>query len=479
MLKLIFFFIIADEVVAGLWTFYRFALLNCKLDKVKNIKHRNESNAQMLVVIPCLREQDIITETVDYFLEICKGFNANIVVVTTQKEVAESSMELIPQFVEDILKNKDITSMISKYNKLLPISCIKRILDLSAGKTYEEVSTIVSNMVNTCLTTYQVVENLISSNDKYKAVHVINYPNVHGIMADQLNYLLDNLDMLGIEGLDTSTTYFSLYNADSRPSGDTFREVICAISENKYPEILQQYSACVSNWDELSDVMRGFGIYQSNFELRSGLINSAFPSRFLLSRVVGHGLFARLDTLLNMDGFQTDFWCEDMYMGGYLANQKTPIVPLYTIENMETPISLTSLIHQNAVWFTTSSQYTKILKHVVNRQKKLTINGIGWYLQMMRGAIAWLCIPLFVAYTIGYSVFSQNVIAFITSLAAYTAFIILTHLPTIQLVERMLGVKLGNKIKVLLFTAVAVFISNAGPVYCLLGMQKEKYKTVR
>jgi len=169
-------------------------------------------------------------------------------------------------------------------------------------------------------------------------------------------------------------------------------------------------------------------------------------------------------------------------MGGYLANNKTSIIPLYSIENMETPKSLKTLIKQNAVWFHTSSKFTKIFKHIIKRQKRVTSNGIGWYLQMMRGAVSWLCIPFFVLYSILYPIFIEyNNLLLIPSILSYLIFVLLTYLPTIQLIEILLYKKFNNKVKILFFMLLVVLISNVGPLYCLFSQEKEKekYKIVR
>ena len=118
-------------------------------------------------------------------------------------------------------------------------------------------------------------------------------------MADQLNYVLNNLKFDSEDNY-----YFSVYNADSIPNEQTIQKVIETIIKNNYPNVIQQYSVPISNWDELSILMKGFAIYQSNFELRYGLINSYFPYKSLYTYVVGHGLYIRVDTLKQIGGFE-------------------------------------------------------------------------------------------------------------------------------------------------------------------------------
>lgn len=80
--------------------------------------------------------------------------------------------------------------------------------------------------------------------------------------------------------------------------------------------------------------MKGFSIYQSNFELRYGLINSYFSNELLYTYVVGHGMYIRVDLLKKIGGFETKYWCEDIYMSYVLRNKGISIYPIKTLEIM-------------------------------------------------------------------------------------------------------------------------------------------------
>lgn len=137
------------------------------INKVKKEKSKRENkdsvkcNKNIIIAIPCLREQKCIEDTIKYFTEIAKDIP--IIIVTTQKEVKEN------------IKNDILTQYIIK-NKILP---------------------------------------------KYKNVYLIDYPFTEGYMADQLNYMIEEIK----NKIDLEHTYLALYNADSRPSERTFNEI--------------------------------------------------------------------------------------------------------------------------------------------------------------------------------------------------------------------------------------------------------------
>ena len=91
MSMVVYYTILILEVLTGFWCFYRIFKYICKQNKkTKNILQRNEKKSNILIVIPCLREQDIIIQTLNYFLGLTKNLdNVKLLIVTTQKEEFE------------------------------------------------------------------------------------------------------------------------------------------------------------------------------------------------------------------------------------------------------------------------------------------------------------------------------------------------------------------------------------------------------
>lgn len=475
MSMVVYYTILILEVLTGFWCFYRSFKYICKQNKkTKNILQRNEKKSNILIVIPCLREQDIIIQTLNYFLGLTKHLdNVKLLIVTTQKEEFEKEINLYlkDQLIKDVKNNMQLQKLINKYNKILSTNEIKEILKYSKLENIEE---IINNKIQNSKTTSVLIEEFIIQNHLEEKVYHFHYPNNEGIMADQLNYVLNNFEFN-----DEKNYYFSVYNADSIPNKDTIKEVLTTINENDNPKVIQQYSVPISNWNELSNLMKGFSIYQSNFELRYGLINSYFPNKLLYTYVVGHGMYIRVDILKQIGGFETKYWCEDIYMSYVLRNKDISIYPIKTLEIMQSPQYLSILTKQNSVWFKTSFECLKIFKDIFKQNKKINLNSIGWLMQRIRMNITWLGIPIAFLYTLIISIFNKNIIMFCLSVLSYFVMIVLEYGSTIKLIEKLTEITFKNKIKILINTIVATTISNIGPIYSLISRKKEKYKTVR
>lgn len=475
MSMVVYYTILILEVLTGFWCFYRSFKYICKQNKkTKNILQRNEKKSNILIVIPCLREQDIIIQTLNYFLGLTKHLdNVKLLIVTTQKEEFEKEINLYlkDQLIKDVKNNMQLQKLINKYNKILSTNEIKEILKYSKLENIEE---IINNKIQNSKTTSVLIEEFIIQNHLEEKVYHFHYPNNEGIMADQLNYVLNNFEFK-----DEKNYYFSVYNADSIPNKDTIKEVLTTINENDNPKVIQQYSVPISNWNELSNLMKGFSIYQSNFELRYGLINSYFPNKLLYTYVVGHGMYIRVDILKQNGGFETKYWCEDIYMSYVLRNKDISIYPIKTLEIVQSPQYLSILTKQNSVWFKTSFECLKIFKDIFKQNKKINLNSIGWLMQRIRMNITWLGIPIAFLYTLIISIFNKNIIMFCLSVLSYFVMIVLEYGSTIKLIEKLTETTFKNKIKILINTIVATTISNIGPIYSLISRKKEKYKTVR
>ena len=475
-MKLIaFYFILTMEIITGVWCLYRAIKYNRYNNRSKkNYNKSISSDSNILIVIPCLREQDIIIKTIQHFLELISNLNnIKLLIVTTQKEEyeREKNLYLQKQLKGDIENNIDIRKLIIKYNKILSTNEIKDILKY---KTNKNIENIIYDKIKNSKTTNKIVEEFIKVNKLEEKVYHMHYPNNEGIMADKLNYVLNNFKFI-----DESKYYFSVYNADSIPNENTIAEVLDAIRKNECPEVIQQYSVPISNWNELSNVMKGFAIYQSNFELRYGLINSNFSSKLLYTYVVGHGMYIRIDILKQIGGFETKYWCEDIYMSYVLRTKNISICPIGTLEIMQSPQYLSILIRQNAVWFKTSFECLKIFKDVYRKNKKVNLNSLGWIIQRIRMNITWLGLPLAFLYSLIIAILNQNIVMLSAAIFAYLFMILLEYGSIMKLVENTTKKKVKNKIKILFFTIVATTISNIGPIYSLISRKKEKYKTIR
>lgn len=453
------FLIIGIIITYSVFQFFRNLFFLRDIKKLDSTKKNVEK--VMYIIIPCLREQNSIVETIDYFESIVRP-NSKIIIVTTQKENSEYK-KTVSNLENDLSKLND-NELLNKYEHIGINK--KKLSSLRKAKDFDEI-------LKNIKTTAKIVEEKILS--KYDNVILVDYPKSNGYMANQLNYVIDNLK--SISGCKVNdNNYIVVYNADSRPDKRTFKEFE-KIEGN--PKVIQQYSYSMKNYDDLNFLLKGFSIYQSNFELKTGLINSFYNTKFLYTHVVGHGLFLRYDFIKEINGFNTDFWCEDIYLTLYLKHNDINIVPLINLENMETANSLENLIKQNGVWFKTTSNFYGMLKHIQNKTNKVTLSGFIGAFNELRCAINWLSFPFTILFLIISALINRNLVLFILTICTYSIYIITYTISTINTINTITNKKYKINLEMFLATFCATLISNAGPLYALIYNPKIKHKTER
>lgn len=422
-LLIVYWIIVVLEILCAFWNILKTYIAKRKIYTIKMHENNSKSfNCKILIIIPCLREQSIITETIDYFLNLINDKdNIELIIVTTEKEKYE-------QFLTNQEKKE---------------------------------------------TTFDVVNEYISKN-KIDKVKLLHYPYKNGIMADQLNYAMKEY-----KNYNGKRVYFSVYNADSRPNLDTINSVLNIIKNQDCPEIIQQYSYAFSNLENLSFLMKGFALYQSNFEIKYGMLNSLTFPNLLYTYVVGHGLYIRLDVLKKIGGFNNKFWCEDIYMSSLIRNRNIRITPVLNLENMETPKNISVLIKQNANWFRTSNQWIKMIKSNLKNDKKISNSCKNWFFQRVRMNISWLLLPLFIILSVIISIYYKNIVLFVISIFSYIFMQICIYISTIRIIEKLENKKINSKLNLICAVCISTFISNIGPFYSIFNFKMKKYKTER
>lgn len=408
----LFYLILFIELLTILYNLIKFLIYKFNLKTNSSITKAQCDDVHINILIPCYQEIKVIKKTLEYFKELISGIkNIDVYVITTDKEKFE---------------------------------------DMSSQTTYEYLLNLeIFNSPN---------------------FHIINYPKKFGIMADQLNYGIS--EILKNQFLPTDKVYFSIYNADSCPDSSTFVELLQKIKENNYPKIIQQYSNYFKNYISQNFIIKGFSIYQTAFEFRNGLINNNI-SKFLYSHVVGHGLTIRADYITSINGFNSDFWCEDIYLTGFIHNTNEKILTLNSLDNSENPENLKVQIIQNAVWFKTASHHIDMFKDI-NKHNKLSLNGFIWLCHELRATFIWLFMPIFIIYTFIYPMLTQNYIFLLLAICIYLIFIFVNYLANLLIVnKKRFYLYFRNYFSVCL----SVLLTCLGPLYSLF--LKEKVKTKR
>ena len=408
----LFYIILFIELLTIYYNLIKFLIYKLKFKTQLKSLNSNCDNFHIYVLIPCYKEISVIKETLDHFKKITNGIkNIDIYIITTEKERNENTL----------------------------------------GQT-----------------TYDYLLNLdILNNPQF---HLLNYPQITGMMADQLNYAIE--EILKNQSLSTNKIYFSVYNADSHPDNSTFIELSQKIQQNNFPKIIQQYSNYFLNYNFQNFIMKGFSIYQTAFEFRNGIINNSI-SKYLYSHVVGHGLTIRADYIQNLNGFNSNFWCEDIYLTGLLHNNNEKILYLNSLDNAQNPENLMVQIIQNAVWFKTASHHFSILKNI-SKNFNISLNGFIWLCHEFRATFIWLMMPIFLLYSLVYPLVNKCYFLLLLSIGTYLIFVFTNYLLNLIIINKKRFIKY---MKNYFSCCLAILLTSIGPFYSLF--LKNKIKTKR
>ena len=283
-------------------------------------------------------------------------------------------------------------------------------------------------------------------------VSVCEYPG-DGYMADQLNYALAYLDR--------NWDYCLIYNADSKPAPGTalaFQQAMLA----GFP-VIQQYSAMTANIGHLSGLMKGFSLYQTNFELKVGYLGSLFPSLLTTPYVVGHGLVMSSKVLDKLE-FTNEHWCEDICLSFSLFNQGIDIHPISVLERCECPPSFQAQIVQHSTWFKTAFDVIGIARTEL-KGHSLSLRGFRYLFIRFIRSLMWLISPLLIVLTFVLPAFVGRFEISFLSLVSYLLMCALEYGSTILLLFSLDGGGISHSDAVTAFAWIplARFLSCIGP----------------
>jgi cellulose synthase/poly-beta-1,6-N-acetylglucosamine synthase-like glycosyltransferase len=276
-------------------------------------------NKSIHVLLPVLKEEKRIKNTVEYFLKTFSKFkNLKISIITTEAE------SLYP-------KNKMNTIDIAK--------------DLSK---------------------------------LHKNVLHFHYPKLEGKMAHQVNYAVKEL----AKKYNLKTSILALYNADSKPDEKTFDWVTQNMRQNTTNEVYQQYGNYLLNYDKLGHSLKkailiSAGSWQNRwsygFEIPHALSqkNKFNLFGYPLNYCIGHGLFFTKRIFDKLGGFSEEMHNEDAIFGLELSYFKEEITPIPFFDLSESPDSLKGLLIQKRNWFFGPFQAFKYFKKIISKRKNI------------------------------------------------------------------------------------------------------------
>lgn len=288
---------------------------------------------QLFILIPVLREQEIIEDTISNILQVSGGyFKVNIVVITSSREQKEN-------------------------NRLTTEQLIKKSIKFGKLRAWQ------------------------------KRIFIFRESRKTGNMATQLNYAIQRLKNIYGENI-----LYILYNADSIISSKTFQELSILIKGGISRFAFQQPCAFVRDLDIGSNnFTNALSIYQTWYCLghESRLIRR-YAKQIVgqkrgskLGVIVGHGSGMTLGLNLKNGGYPEDLVTEDLTFGFMLSANNVPIISLPALEIADVPNNFSIFLKQKSVWFWNFLSYPKCYSESVlrgsskSRSLLLLIQGIG------------------------------------------------------------------------------------------------------
>ena len=485
----------------------------------KNFEQSDGDNPLIIVLLPVLREQRLITNTLQYFANLRYPLERlHIFIITTEKEVMErqEAKEKLPLLAKDIASKRYFVSFLKeKYLGLFSEDVLMKTLLLAQDKGSEkEVLQFLLETFHTYPTTISLVQEHTDRINQQIGVPLfthLHYPDIHGNMNQQLEYALKHLSSyLKPQDLANIPTYLAIYNGDSRPHPDTFR-LMKSICNNyfhefgSYPKVLQQPAIYLENISYLGSRLTGLflqaaAVLQSRWVLSHEIPRLLRQSRSvplfdvgklnLIQRLtgaesalcVGHGLFLRYDVAQDLEIFSlnkiTDSTiADDLLWSFLLCINHIPILPMPILESAESPTTFKSLILQKGGWFLGYTQYLRCMMAALKsgKFKRADVELITFH-GLFR-AITWLLLSptIFLAFTL--PVVAQSWTMFLITCVGYALYGILTYWKIVSEFETLRGrsggewnpltLSTSRKIALILFSLPAFLIESVGLWLCL------------
>ncbi|MBU1200853.1 glycosyltransferase [Patescibacteria group bacterium] len=327
-----------------------------KAANTESLKSIIEDKPQVHILIPALREQKRIIDTIKYFQKhILIEDNVDLIIVTTQREFEK------------------------KFSGL---------------------------------STNQLVKNFIAENN-CSNISIIDSPHQTGIKAHQLNYALDQIDddsFITVYDADSRPhprTFEAFYSELAKnPKAKVFQQ--SAVFFNNFKSLkssfLRSSAILQSRWTLAHELPRLF---------RQSFGEGKFIKKYAYAHVVGHGLFIDINVLKSVGGFPAQTITEDLFLGYLLRASGHSIYPLPLLESSDAPTTVKSLWGQKYVWFFGPLKMITYLKYVLKNTRKLKVFDLSvpWIMtvQGMISATAWLVSGPFIFLLLASPLLTQNI----------------------------------------------------------------------
>lgn len=304
---------------------------------------RSQSSARILVIIPVLREQNVIENTLDHFLKLdLKNIKLSVVLAGTVREKIEHK-NLTNRLTRDV-----ILQWMEKYHK-------KNAIDPDI--------------------TFEYTESEDPGGDRASQITfaIEQYKSKKGVQ----------IDIIGV------------YDADSLPGSKTLEEVLALFDAGA--DCCQQpvyFNMAVSKVSQSggNPVVVANGLYQTTWtmirELPRWIENSKSNKNYSRNLyIIGHGEFVA-PKIYEKFGFPSDDVTDGIQLGYRLGMCQVKIHPLRIFCNDDIPKSIQHIIYQHKRWFGGCMRLTSAYNWV-KKNGTISISSIAQFVDGYWSQMSW------------------------------------------------------------------------------------------
>lgn len=414
-------------------------------DIINNSKNKIKLSKEYHVLLPVLREQNIIESSIDYFYSIAKDEkNIKYYIITTEREDEEYK-------------------------------------DSSKETTFEIAKRKITNM---------------NASDKFE---LIKAPKECKGKVGQLNYAYNNyIKNKEIDG------YIGVYDIDSRPTKDVFYAIERTIMERAYkkckiPDIFQQVSSYCNGIERMHGIKGALSIADAFSQTRWALgfeypLYKIYSKSILTNKIrplvycIGHGCFINIKYMKRIGEFPTINVNDDLSLGYLTSTIGGEICPIPVLDYCEISPEVGVSIKQYKFWFSGSSRYYNDIKYYIENFK-VQIKSIQKKIFYIQGGLRnflWAWRSNIIVLIMLISIMLNNATFIGLSILSWLIYVIIPFIITyieLHYLNNEIKLKLINLILGLIFSPINFFIRGIGPCVAMSanfsGKKNIQYKTER
>lgn len=459
-----------------------------------NSENKSYSNIGFKIILPVLREQGVIEDTIKFFYKYTEMFNMEIIVVTTQREKVEYS--LVEKFIINCIEfDKKF-----KFDQKIKLVLNRERYDyleknwetLSKEEKYEYLNRYKY------ATTSDIVDRVINNLDKKCIKHFTTDLYAKGKVG-QINYAYNHY----LKNLDEGNYYIGIYDVDSRPNSCVFR-AICNIVANRknvgIPPLIQQVPNYFLGYEKLKGLEGLLAFADAFSQTRWALgfeyaIYKRYSKKVAENKIrpliycIGHGCFVHSKTIDYIKSFPEQNPNDDLSLGYLMSVLGLEVMPLPIPDNCEIAKNSVSSIKQYRFWFGGSKKYMDDINYYCKKYN-INLSKIQKFWFRLQGGMRnffWACRSMLFTLSIILSLwiyfYKSNFLPFVTTITGFLIYVVIGNI-VLDIELRKINEDYNPKIKMLL-GSLAVSIINfitrgIGPFIAYFFPRKNySYKTER